>query len=433
MRFCTNPVIRRLERALRIPALSAGWRRSFEALLEQARKPGATTGNAGLGAGANPAPAWAGFRPLRVGGKIPESKTVTSLRLEPTDGRPLPAALPGQFVVLRLKPSPDGPALLRSYSLSGEPGEAHYRISVKRDAGGVAGAYVADKVQPSDIVDTTAPRGEFILRANDGPVVLLSAGIGATPVLAMLLALAAAKSPRQVWWLYGARDRAEHPFAEEAQAALRALPDGHSHIRYSTPARGDRLGVDFDSRGRLDVAAFAELGVPANADFYLCGPPVFMADLSAGLASFGAPKSCIHTETFGTAPSLTPGVTATFPKPPDPPAGPAGSGPLVSFARSGLSVRWGPSFGSLLELAEACDVPVRWACRASVCHGSFRIQWVGAAGGQLRTIGASRGLVTVLRGRKRSGRSSVTVKKNRSAAMAALIVPGLTCCCAICS
>ena len=126
--------------------------------------------------------------------------------------------------------------------------------------------------------------------------------------------------------------------------------------------------MDFDACGRLSVAVLADLGVPSNADFYLCGPAAFMADLSAGLAAWGASKNCIHTELFGAGPSLTPGVAATLPKPPHPPTGAAGSGPLVSFARSGLSVRWGPPFRSLLELAEACDVPVRWACRTGVCH-----------------------------------------------------------------
>ena len=100
-----------LERALRIPALSAGWRASFQALLAQERSGGATTGNAGLAPASGPPPAWAGFRPLRVSHKIRESSSVISLVLEPTDGHPLTAALPGQFVVLRLRPAPDAPAL----------------------------------------------------------------------------------------------------------------------------------------------------------------------------------------------------------------------------------------------------------------------------------------------------------------------------------
>ena len=358
----------RLERALRIPALSAGWRKSLTALLEQARRQGALTGNAGLARTAGATPAWSGFRPLRVTKKTRESDNVTSLQLEPSDGRPLSGGLPGQFVVLRLRPTPDASPLLRSYSLSGEPSEARYRIGVKRDAGGAVGAYIADNVRPGDIIDVSAPRGAFTLEPGDGPVVLLSAGIGVTPVLAMLHALTAANSPREVWWLHGARNRGKHAFAEEARGLLEGLPRAHGHIRYSAPAPSDRPGVDFDAPGHLSAAVLVELGAPRDADFYLCGPAAFMADLSAGLESWGAPSHRIHTELFGPAPSLTPGVVARPRKPPHPPKAPAGAGPLVSFARSGLNVRWGPPFQSLLELAEACDAPVRWACRTGVCH-----------------------------------------------------------------
>jgi ferredoxin-NADP reductase/MOSC domain-containing protein YiiM len=376
----------RLERALRVPALSAGWRGSFGALLEQARRPGAATGNAGLARAVGPTPAWPGFRPLRITAKTRESTNVTSLQLEPADGRSLSAALPGQFAVLRLRPAPDVPPLLRSYSLSGEPSEARYRISVKRNTGGVAGAYIADGIRPGDIIEMAAPRGGFTLQPGDEPVVLLSAGIGATPVLAMLLALASAKSPRQVWWLHGARDRGEHSFAEEVRAALKALPHAHSHIRYSAPGPGDRLGVDFDAPGRLDAPVLDELAVTRDADFYLCGPAAFLADLSAGLAGWGVSSNRIHSEIFGAGPSRTPGIAATPQKPPHLPTGPAGSGPLVSFARSGLNVRWGPPFQSLLELAEACDVPVRWSCRTGVCHNCETALVAGAVRYQLDPV-----------------------------------------------
>src|SRR5215469_2436010 len=120
-----------LVRALRIPALSADWRESFEALLEQERS-GATTGNAGLAPASAP-PSWTGFRPLLVSNKIRESRSVISLVLEPIDGRPLTTPVPGQFILLRLKPAPDAPALMRSYSLSGEPSAARYRVSIKRE------------------------------------------------------------------------------------------------------------------------------------------------------------------------------------------------------------------------------------------------------------------------------------------------------------
>jgi ferredoxin-NADP reductase/MOSC domain-containing protein YiiM len=356
-----------LERALRIPALSAGWRGSFEALLAQERSGGATMGNAGL-TPSDPPPAWPGFRPLRVSRKVRESSSVISLVLEPTDGHPLTAALPGQFVVLRLRPASDAPALMRSYSLSGGPSAERYRVSVKREVHGAAGVYIDDELQVGDMVDASAARGSFTLRSGDTPVVLLSAGIGVTPVLAMLHALAAAASTREIWWLYGARSRREHPFVEETRSLLKALAHGHSHIRYSSPDPEDRRGVHFDAPGRLNMRVLEELGVPRNGDFYICGPSSFISDLTAGLAASGVAPTRIHTEIFGAGPSRTPGIAASPHRLPHLPAGPAGEGPLVSFARSGLNVRWAPAFESLLELAEACDVPVRWSCRTGVCH-----------------------------------------------------------------
>jgi ferredoxin-NADP reductase/MOSC domain-containing protein YiiM len=355
-----------LERALRIPALSAGWRRAFEALLTQERN-AVTTGNAGLTAASGPPPAWRGFRPLRVSRKVRESGNVVSLRLEPTDGQPIAAALPGQFIVLRLGPA-SAPALMRSYSLSGEPGSSYYRVSVKREAHGAASAYVDDELKVGDIVQASAARGSFTLRPGDTPVVLLSAGIGVTPVLAMLHALVAEASTREIWWLYGTRNGGEHPFAEETRGLLKALAHRHSHICYSSPDPGDRPKVDFDAPGRLSTRVLQELDLPRNADFYICGPSTFMSDLTAGLAALGVAPDRIHTEMFGAGPSITPGIAASPRRPPHLPAGPPGSGPMISFARTGLNVRWGSSFQSLLELAEACDVPVRWACRTGVCH-----------------------------------------------------------------
>jgi ferredoxin-NADP reductase/MOSC domain-containing protein YiiM len=356
-----------LERALRIPALSAGWRDSFQALLAQ-EQTGSTTGNAALAPGSGPPPAWTGFRPMRVSRKVRESSGVVSLELEPMDGLTLTTANPGQFVVLRLTLAPDTPAIMRSYSLSSEPSARCYRVSVKREPHGVAGAYIDETVKIGDVLDVSAPRGNFTLRPGTGPVVFLSAGVGATPVIAMLHSLAAQASPRDIWWLYGARSGREHPFAKEAHTFIKALPHGHSHILYSSPDPADRPGVDFNAHGRLDIAKLRELEVPRDADFFICGPPPFMSDLTAGLAAWGIAAGRIHTELFGSGPSNTPGIAATPRKPPHLPAGPPGTGPLVSFARSGLTVRWGSGCQSLLELAEACDIPTRWSCRTGVCH-----------------------------------------------------------------
>ena len=231
---------------------------------------------------------------------------------------------------------------MRSYSLSGEPDAAHYRVSVKREAHGAASAYVDDELQVGDIVQASAARGSFTLRPGDTPVVLLSAGIGVTPVLAMLHALAAEASTREIWWLYGTRNGREHPFAEEARGLLEALAHRHSYVCYSSPDPEDRPNVDFDAPGRLNMRVLQELNLPRNGDFYICGPSTFMSDLTAGLTALGVAPDRIHTETFGAGPSITPGIAASPRRPPHLPAGPPGSGPTVSFARSGLNVRWEP-------------------------------------------------------------------------------------------
>jgi ferredoxin-NADP reductase/MOSC domain-containing protein YiiM len=358
----------RLEQALRIPALSAGWRGSFEALLAQERSSAATGGNVGLTPASGPPPAWRGFRPLRVSRKARECSNVVSLALEPTDARPMAAALPGQFIVLRVKPASSASPLTRSYSLSGESSAERYRVSVKREASGVVGAYVDEGLQVGDVVDASAARGPFTLRPGDRPVALVSAGIGVTPVLAMLHALAAEASTREIWWVYGARNGREHPFVEETRGLLKALARSHSHIRYSSPDAEDRPNVDFDAPGRVNMPALHELSLPRHADVYICGPATFMSDLTAGLAAWGVAPDRIHTELFGSQAPITPGVAASPGRAPHLPGGPIGSGPLVSFARSGLNVPWGATFQSLLELAEACDVPTRWSCRTGVCH-----------------------------------------------------------------
>jgi ferredoxin-NADP reductase/MOSC domain-containing protein YiiM len=356
----------RLERALRIPTLSAGWHKSLETLLAKESESGAR-GKAGLSPGSGQPPAWRGFRPFRVSSKVRESSDVISVALEPADGQPIATALPGQFVVVRLNP-PSASALMRSYSLSGEPGAASYRLGIKRESQGAASAYVDEDLKTGDIVQLSAARGTFTLKPGDTPIVLMSAGIGLTPVLAMLHTLAAETSTRDVWWLHGARNGREHPFAAEARGLLKRIPKHHSQICYSSPGPADLLNVDYDTAGRLDTNVLRQLDVPRQADFYICGPSRFMSELTAGLIELGVARDRIYTEAFGAGPSITPGIAAVSHQPPHPPAGPTSSGVQVSFARSGLSVRWGPAFHNLLELAEACDVPVRWACRTGVCH-----------------------------------------------------------------
>jgi MOSC domain-containing protein YiiM/ferredoxin-NADP reductase len=356
-----------LESALRIEALSPGWRSSFEALLKS-QAAGAPGGNAGLAPAAAAHPASPGFRPLVVTAIDPECVDVLSLNMESRDGQPLPGAIPGQYVVLRLQPDAGRPPLFRSYSLSALS-TRRYRITVKIEPNGAAGVYLRDRVRVGDALDVSAPRGGFLLQSGERPIVLLSAGIGATPVLAILHSLAEARSTRQVLWLHAARDREHHPFAAEVRRLMRELTHGRSYICYSRPGSLDRIGQDFDAPGHLSRAVFDEAGVPRDADVYLCGPPRFMAEMKEALATLGIAPKRVHFEFFNGGESMTPGVAGAVTRVPHPPNDAAGTGPLVSFARSGIAAHWKPSgYQSILELAEACDVPVRWSCRTGVCH-----------------------------------------------------------------
>ena len=355
-----------VQRALQFPALSKGWQGSVQAMLQEDSSPGTEVGNPGL-ANEEHAPAWPGFRPMRVAQIRKESASVTSIVLAPADGQALPVCQAGQFVVLRMLVDAGKPTVLRSYSLSDLPAADHFRISVKNELNGMGSSFLCNRTREGDRLDVSAPRGSFTLRASQNPVVLLSAGVGATPVMSMLHALAAQRSQREIWWVYGARDRADHPFADESRSLLKQLSHGRGYVVYSRPAATDRVGADFDAPGHVDTALLQKIGVPQGSDFYLCGPTSFLQDMRDGLRNWGVPAGNVHTEIFGALAGITPGMAEVEHTPHVPP-GPPGSGPAVSFARSGITAAWDPKFASLLELAEACDVPVRWSCRSGVCH-----------------------------------------------------------------
>ena len=355
-----------LQRALQIPALSNGWQSSFQAMLQQDLSSKTTVGNPGLADEELP-PAWPGFRQMRVASIHKESDSVTSFILEPIDGQLFSLYQAGQFVVLRLLVDPGKPPVLRSYSLSDLPAADHFRISVKSELNGIGSSFLCNRAREGDLLDVSAPRGSFTLRSSQSPVVLLSAGVGATPVMSILHALAAERSQREVWWIYGARNRDDHPFAEESRSLLKQLSRGRGYIVYSRPSAIDRVGADFDAPGHIDIALLEKIGVSKGSDFYLCGPTSFLQNMRDGLRNWGVLAENVHTEIFGSLEGITPGMAQVVHTPHQPPS-PPGSGPPVSFARSGITAAWDPKFASLLELAEACDVPVRWSCRSGVCH-----------------------------------------------------------------
>jgi ferredoxin-NADP reductase/MOSC domain-containing protein YiiM len=350
-----------LERALRIPALSLGWKNSLQSIAQQANSGSAASGNVGLTAAASsPPPAWAGFRQLTVTAVHDESANIRSFSLAALDGSALPKWLPGQSIALRMRADSGDSVLIRNYSLCNQPDTPEYRIGVKRERQGAGSGHLHSHVKVGDTLDVAAPRGTFFLTDGDNPVILLSAGVGVTPVLSMLHSLAGTNRP--VWWLHGAHNRAEQAFAAEVSALLERLPNSRFRVCYSRPTPAESQTAE-----RLSVEVITALGLPDDADAYLCGPSAFMADLSTALAANGLDPARIHTELFGAAAALTPGI-ATTAVPPHQPVGPRGTGPEISFARSGIAAPWGPPSTSLLEFAEACDVPTRWSCRTGVCH-----------------------------------------------------------------
>jgi ferredoxin-NADP reductase len=238
------------------------------------------------------------------------------------------------------------------------------RISHKRE--GACSRYLHDHLKVGNVIEV--PRGSFVLRAGTRPVVLISAGVGATPVLAMLHALAGEGSTRPIWWLHGARNRDEHAFGAEVDALLSALPDGHRLVAYSRPAGDDSPGADNDVVGRLDLPMLERAGVPKDADYYLCGPDGFMRAIGAAITARGVAPERVATEAFGAVPAYASGIVKAGDRTPHGPDGSPGTGPTITFSRNNLAVAWKDEYPSLLHLAEACDVPVGFGCRHGVCH-----------------------------------------------------------------
>ncbi|WP_027861675.1 MOSC and FAD-binding oxidoreductase domain-containing protein [Marmoricola sp. URHB0036] len=346
-----------LEAALDIPALSPGWQQSFRSMLES--EAGAA---APAGVPVAPPPAWSGFRALTVTDIVDETPTVRSFRLAADE--PLPSYAAGQYVTLRL---PGEPSLVRTYSLSGDPDDGRYRISVKRESHGAGSAQLHDHVQRGDQIEAAAPRGGFVLEPGSTPVLLISAGIGLTPVLGMLHRLVDERATREVWWIHTTHDEHSHALATEAADLVSELPAARSLVYYTTPV--EPLGPDSAVKaGRVTGEVIAGLDLPVDATAYVCGPEVFMDDVVAALGRVGLQPARIHTERFGSRARINPGVVETDAPPPHQPPGPPGTGPAMTFARSGLTTSWSPSYASVLELAEACDVPTQWSCRTGVCH-----------------------------------------------------------------
>lgn len=357
--YLPDPDIDRVRDASGVVALSPGWQQSFVEMLV-AHDSGTTPGAAVV----STAPAWQGFRPLTVTRLAHLSEEVIAIDLHCEREVALPAPRPGQYLTLQI-PGASDPAPVRSYSICALTESGGYRIAVKHEREGLVSSWLHAHLRSGDKLEAAAPRGLFTLNLeSDNPVVLLSAGIGVTPVLAMLQSLAAGDSRRVAWWLHTARDGEHHPFAAEAAAFLERLPNANARVYFSRSAQVE----DGVIAGPLDAAALRSLALPVDATVYTCGPTAFMETMADACRSLGITD--VRRELFGSPGAINPGVVGESPPHhPRPPDGKPGDGPMVTFSRSGLSAPWDSNrYQTLLEFAEACDVPTRWACRSGICH-----------------------------------------------------------------
>jgi ferredoxin-NADP reductase/predicted pyridoxine 5'-phosphate oxidase superfamily flavin-nucleotide-binding protein len=238
-------------------------------------------------------------RSLRLVDKIPESDDVTSFVFEARDGGPLAAFEPGQHLPIELSISGVAETARRTYSLSSPPTDERYRITVKREPNGLVSRHLHDNVERGAIIESRHPAGDFMMTCNVCPLVLISAGVGVTPLMSIVHTVATENSDRSVWFVHGARDGSHHPLNEEVRNLVADCPNITVHVAYSRPRPEDELGRHYDSEGRVTGTLLASLVKNVDAHYFLCGPVRFMADVQAALELQAVPTEQIHYETFG--------------------------------------------------------------------------------------------------------------------------------------
>jgi ferredoxin-NADP reductase/MOSC domain-containing protein YiiM len=355
----------KIRRLLRIPALPPGWSRAFEEILASAGEKGKKR--------KTPERAWKGFRNFIVDKKVSESQTITSFYLVPEDGEPLPVYMPGQFLTFRLSIPGHPKPVIRTYSLSECPCHAeYYRVTIKRepppkDPAIISGSnYFHNLVELGTRLQVAASRGDFFLNPQEEtPVVLLSGGVGLTPMISMLNAIVDSGKNRPAWFIHGTRNGVHHAMCKHMRRAAAANDNIIVHIRYSQPRPEDVKGRDYDSTGHVNVDLLKELLLKKDMDFYLCGPPPFMNSMMKELWQWGVPESRIRFELFGSAALLQEGTRARRRKKKKAAEEKAYQ---IIFSESGITAKWDPEYENLLEFAEEQGVFPDFSCRSGICH-----------------------------------------------------------------
>jgi ferredoxin-NADP reductase/phenylpropionate dioxygenase-like ring-hydroxylating dioxygenase large terminal subunit len=298
----------------------------------------------------------------------PESEEITSYYLRRTDGEAIAPWVAGQFLPIRLNGPDWQKPVLRTYTISTAPNKEHYRLSIKRmGEGAISSEFFHTNVRVGSRIEAMAPRGKFVLDpASDRPIVLVSGGVGVTPMLAFMEALLekarASEAPRPIAFIHGARNGRVHAFGDQIRAAAAEHPALKVHVCLSQPRDDDALGVTYDSAGHVNADLVTELVDPINCDVYLCGPPAFMQSLYDGLIDSGVPSDRIHFESFGTASVRIPEPHTAVHV-----AGSEGLAIPVRFAKSGVDATWTQDAGTLLELAEDNGLAPLFGCRSGSC------------------------------------------------------------------
>ena len=324
---------------------------------------------------------WKEWRNFVVSRKVKESAEITSFYLQPQDGGPLPSFQPGQFLTIKLDIPGQPRPVIRTYSLS-DYGvtEGYYRLSIKREGSpkglevppGLASNFMHEQVTEGTVIPAKPPNGKFALDVQkSSPAVLISNGVGITPMISMAKAVAQENPQRHIWFLHGARHGEYHALREEMSALAQAFPNLHIYYRYSRPRPEDE--GTYHSQGYVDTPMLQQLIAPEletiygdnagtqTTEYFLCGSPAFMDSLRSGLREWGVSDTQVFFESFS-KPKTTKAASAASET-----AATTGETKTVTFAKSGKTATWKPSDGTLLEFAEAQGIDAPYSCRAGIC------------------------------------------------------------------